>query len=60
MNTENFIKLVADMRKYQQMYFKTRAHGILIHCKELEKKVDEGVKQLSESVEKEQNPPLFQ
>ena len=59
MNTADFIKLVAEMRRYQLMYFKTRAHGILIHCRQLEKKVDDAVKTLSSSVENEQNPSLF-
>lgn len=56
---ENFVELIAEMRDLQNKYFKTRAHGYLIRCKELEKKVDEAVKSLKASNEKNAQPSLF-
>jgi len=37
----DFVYLVAEMRKAQKSYFKTRNKGALIRSKELEKKVDD-------------------
>lgn len=41
MNTEEFIESVAEMRRLQQLYFKTRSNAALRLSKEVEKKVDQ-------------------
>lgn len=37
----NFELLVAEMRKKQREYYRTRAAGVLLECKKLEKQVDD-------------------
>lgn len=56
---ESFVELVAEMRDLQKKYFKTRAHGYLIRCKELEKKVDEAIISQKDSIENANQPSLF-
>lgn len=41
MNTEEFIESVAEMRRLQQLYFKTRSNAALRLSKEVEKKIDQ-------------------
>jgi hypothetical protein len=41
MSTEEFIKLVVEMRQLQQLYFKTRTKSVLKQSKEIERQVDE-------------------
>jgi hypothetical protein len=40
MNTEEFIESVAEMRRLQILYFKTRSKTALKLSKEVEKKID--------------------
>jgi len=47
MEFKNFIALVKKMRSEQCVYFATRTQGSLIAAKELEKKVDEVIKDYS-------------
>lgn len=42
----NFENLVADMRKAQKDYFRTRSQGALQSAKQLEKQVDEHIKKV--------------
>lgn len=37
----SFELLVLDMRKAQKEYYRTKAQGVLLECKKLEKKVDD-------------------
>lgn len=40
MSEHDFMELVYDMRRAQQLYFKTKDNEMLAHCKRLEKEVD--------------------
>lgn len=44
MNPLEFLKLVADMRQAQILFYKDRSRINLIRAKDLEKKVDEAIK----------------
>lgn len=46
----SFLKLVAEMRKTQTAYFKTKDHRLIPKSKELEKRVDADLKILFDEV----------
>ena len=56
MTTEDFYKLVEDMRATQKKYFRTRDANVLNKCKELETAVD---KAIAEYEEEKQGGTLF-
>lgn len=45
MNTDDFFKLVAQMRQAQKDYFRTRRPDVLEESKRLEKAVDKALKE---------------
>lgn len=45
MNFSQFTKAVAEMRTAQKLYFKSRMRSDLIKAKELEKQVDQALKE---------------
>lgn len=55
MEYDDFMELVADMRRFQKKYFKTRDRVALARSKELEKEVDKQI----EYWEKDKQPILF-
>ncbi|MDY6418902.1 MAG: hypothetical protein SPK76_08090 [Bacteroidales bacterium] len=48
MNTEEFVKLVADMRNAQKAYFKSRRYDDLERARSLERSVDKAIKDIEE------------
>jgi len=54
MTIEEFIPLVAFMREAQREYFHTRSASVLQESKRLEKRVDEGLKELTANERQEE------
>lgn len=52
MTAKEFFYLVAEMRQTQKDYFKTRDKEVLVKSKELEKRVDEEIKRVTEIMTK--------
>lgn len=55
---ETFIRLVKDMRNAQKEYFRTRSHSALYLSMSLERRVDNEIEKLEESLPKQQVIPF--
>lgn len=56
MTARDFFEKVAEMRRAQRDYFKTRDKDTLIRSKTLEKEVDDEIKRVNEIIEKQTKP----
>lgn len=54
MNAREFFEKVAEMRRAQRDYFKTRDKDTLIRSKTLEKEVDDEIKRVTEILKNQQ------
>lgn len=52
MTALDFFILVRDMRQLQKDYFRTRDREVLVKSKELEKRVDEEIRRVSDFMNK--------
>lgn len=59
MDAKTFFNKVAEMRYYQQLYFRTRATGALQKAKELEREIDAEIKRVKEKTEPQQQVLTF-
>ena len=59
MTARDFFDLVSRMRDKQKEYFRSRSASVLKESKQLEKKVDEEIKRVSEIMRERKEPRLF-